>query len=252
MKINTDINILGGLPDWNLVKVFLQDSTVSDSIVAEESHYGYTNIKTNKAVSRFKRAITETLIRFNSPKSEKLIKTFIQEEGISPDCMLLLFWNASYNNDLLNYLNENVLFPALYGGRVSLSATEATACLKDMGNSEIDDWTPYTIGKVGSKYLTLLKKFGIMQGGYSKSLVNIHLSDKLFILFIYWLKAIETKSNLLQSPWIKYSFSEKQYFIERLLQKKYTRYIDLYYTGDILRIETLFDYNSIYHELTSS
>lgn len=252
MKINTDINILGGLPDWDLVKVFLDLGSKSESGEGQKSHYGYTTIKTDQAVSRFKRAIFETIINFKNDKVEILCRSIISKEGISKDALLFLFWNSSFNNELLGYLNESVLFPALLGGRVTIPATEVAACLKDMQNPEIGRWADYTLKKVASKYLTLLKKFGVMEGGNKKAIVNIYLNDKLFILFVYWVLSVEGRPNLLLSSWLKYSFSEKSYFLDRLLQKKYSRFFNLYYTGDVLRIEPLFEYNQIYNELTSS
>ncbi len=69
----------------------------------------------------------------------------------------------------------------------------------------------------------------------------------MFILFVYWLKAIESKPNLLESEWLKYCFSEKTVFIERLMQKKFTKYYQLNYTGDKLKIETEMPFSTIYH-----
>jgi hypothetical protein len=252
MKVNTDINILGGLPDWDLIKVFLKLGSKPENEVNEANHYGYTSIKTDEAVSRFKRAILETIIHFKNEKVETLCRSIISSEGVSKDGLLFLFWNSSFNNDLLGYLNDNVFFPALFGGRATIAANEVAACLKDMDNPKVSSWADYTLKKVSSKYLTLLKKFGLMEGGIKKTLVNIYLNDKLFVLFIYWLISVEGKPNLLLSSWLKYSFSEKSYFLDRLLQKKYSRFFNLYYTGDVLRIEPLFEYNQIYHELTSS
>ncbi len=86
-----------------------------------------------------------------------------------------------------------------------------------------------------------------MEGSLNKTIVHPYLSDKMFILFVYWLKAIELKTNVLVSEWLKYSFSEKSVFIERLIQKKFARYFLIHYTGDSLKIETTMPYSTIYH-----
>ena len=71
-------------------------------------------------------------------------------------------------------------------------------------------------------------------------------------MFIYWLLAFESRPNLIDSKWLNYGFTEKPVLIERLLQKKLSRYISLTYTGDNLRIETLLPYENLYHDLSES
>jgi hypothetical protein len=86
-----------------------------------------------------------------------------------------------------------------------------------------------------------------MEGSLNKTIVHPYLNDKMFILFVYWITAVENKSNLLESEWLKYSFYERPVFIERLMQKKFTKYFNILYTGDKLKIETLIPYSTIYH-----
>jgi hypothetical protein len=51
MHINSDINVLGSLPDWNLIRVFLSEDM--DSIKEKGGIHTYTAIKTDKSVKRF-------------------------------------------------------------------------------------------------------------------------------------------------------------------------------------------------------
>lgn len=252
MNFNSDINILGGLPDWNIIEA-LSNKDKDLNIVAEGIHK-YTVIKTNKSFRKYEIAVNSNLLKTKNTDIDSVLKSVIKEEGISPDSKIFLFWNASFNNQLLYTLNEEVYFPAYLSGRAALKKDEVLGCINELKSQvdKVNNWSVSLIDTLSSKYLTLLKKFGLMEGVVNKKMINTHLNDKLFILFIYWLSAIENKPNLLLSPWLKYSFSDKQYFIDRLLQKKYSRFFNLYYTGDVLRIEPLFDYNQIYHELTSS
>lgn len=249
MEINTDINILGGLPDWNLINVFLRESI--NSIRENRGIYSYTAIKTDQAVGRFERAISRTLIKFYNTDVEVLIKNMLEAENISNDSLLLLFWNASYNNELLTYLNQQVYFISFYHGRISIKADEVVACLNDLKEREasLADWSDSTKLNVASKYLTLLKKFNLMEGSLNKSIVHPYLNDKMFIHFVYWISSIEAKPNLLESDWLKYSFNEKEGFLERIMQKKFSKYFQLTYTGDKLYVETLLPYKNIYHAI---
>jgi hypothetical protein len=252
MNINSDINVLGSLPDWNLIKVFLSEDM--DSINEKGGIHTYTAIKTDKSVKRFEKAIKATLIASKKSNLGLIIRQAIKSNVTSTDTLLLLFWNASVNNELLFHLNEKVFFPAFYSGRVSIKNDEVVACIKDLKQSEKDlqKWSEITVTTTASKYLTLLKKFGLMEGSVNKSIVHPHLSDGLFVLFCYWVAAISDKPNLVDSPWLSYCFSEKQAFLDRLLQKKFSKYFNVVYTGDKLSIEPLIPYESIYEHITKS
>jgi len=252
VKINTDINVLGGLPDWNLIHVFLSEDMYS--IKEKGGIHSYTAIKTDKSVKRFERAIKATFLSFNNSNSESIFHSVIKKNAISNEVLFLLFWNASVSNALFNYLNAKVYFPALFSGRISIKNDEVVACIKDLKLSEADlkKWSEITVTTTASKYLTLLKKFGLMEGSVNKRIVHPLLSDAMFVLFAYWIAAISEKPNLVNSNWLPYCFSEKQAFLDRLLQKKFSKYFDVVYTGDNLGIEPLIPYESIYEHITKS
>jgi len=252
MTINTDINILGGLPDWNLIKHFMNDN--KESLDLHEGHGSYTSIKTDKSVKRFENAIKRALLSFKDKDLERIFNSIIKTESISKDSLLLLFWNASNNNELLNYLNESVYFPAMYSGRVGINKIEVEACLNELKQTEedISKWADSTIEVTARKYLTLLKKFGLMDGAVNKTIEHTFLNDKMFVIFLYWMLSVEQKPNILESTWLKYCFSEKQFFMERVMQKKFSRYFNLNYSGDKLKIEPIVSFENLYNELTKS
>jgi Putative inner membrane protein (DUF1819) len=244
--INSDLNILGSLPDWNLVNVFLKESIGTLRKVG--GLHTYTAIKTDKSVKRFEKAISATLIKFCNAEVEVLVRNVLDGEKITNDSLLLIFWNASFNNELLNYLNTEIYFLAFYSGRISIKQDEVVACLKDLKEreNELKKWSDSTLQTTASKYLTLLKKFHLMEGSFNKTIIHPYLNDKMFILFVYWLTTTESKSNLLDSEWLQYSFCERPVFMERLMQKKFAKYFQLNYTGDKLKIETTIPYEKIY------
>lgn len=243
--INTDLNILGGLLDLNIVRFLLTENGEKQS---------YASIKTVKSFKRYTKAIKRTLLTCTNQKLEFLIHKIIEQEGISADSLNILFWNAAVNNDLIHYLNHNVFFPAYYGGRNTIKKDEVLACLNELKQVEpsIQNWTFSTIDLTASKYLTLLKKFNLMEGSAEKTISHTILSDNSLMLFIYWILAIETKSNLLESKWLEYCFMKKEIFIQRILQKKYLKFLNLNYSGDKLTVEPIILYEKIYDELVKS
>ncbi|MBF0225337.1 MAG: DUF1819 family protein [Desulfobacterales bacterium] len=251
MNINSDINVLGSLSDFNLIISFLKENIKTSDNKVHEVQQVYSNIKTLKSFKRFKTAINNTLIKFYNPIVESLICKVINTEGISSDSLLVLFWNASINNELLNYLNQQVYFPAFYSGRVTIKTNEVVACLQELKRNEKSmlKWSDSTVNTNASKYLTLLKKFLIMKGRLNKTLERPYLNDKLLIIFVYLLLAIDSSSNLLESKWLNYCFLEKEIFIQRIMQKKFMKYFNLDYTGAKLKIETTVPYEEIYDKL---
>jgi hypothetical protein len=252
MIINTDINILGSLADFNLIPLFLHESM--RSLSQKDNYPSYTTIKTNKSIDLFEKAIKGTLLGFKNKDVGLLIQSVVEAEAVTRDSLLFLFWNASFNNELLNYLNTNVYLPAFYSGRIGIKADEVAACIIDLRLTEpyLNKWSDATINMVASKYLTLLRKFNLMEGSHSKTIVHPYLNDKMLMLFVYWHVKVHSKTNVLESPWLKYCFSEKQIFIECIMQRKFTKYIDINFTGDKLKIEPLLPYETIYHVLTQS
>lgn len=251
MIINSDINIIGGLPDFDLIIHFLNE--VGNNLESID-HQKFTWIKTTKAVKEYKRVIKKSLISFANKDVEILVKNILKAEAISPGTLLMLFLNFSYNNELLHYLNMKVYFPAMYNGRLTLKADEVAACMQELKQTEpeLQKWSVKTIKLVASKYLTVLKKFGLMEGSAYKTITPVNINDKILMHFVYWLTAIEPKSNKLKSEWLPYAFSETQLLVDRLLQKKFNQYISLAYTGDNLKIETLIPYKNLYHALNQS
>jgi len=248
MNINSDINVLGGLSDFSLISFLLNRKDKNNL------NSTYSSIKTAKSYKRFEKAINSTLLNFKNSKIELLLRDVIEKENISQSSLLLLFWNASANNELLNYLNQQVYFPALYSGRACIRKDEIVACLKELQETEpnIKKWSLTTIEVTASKYLTLLKKFNLMDGSVKKTITPPRLNDGLFIVFVYWLTAIEAKSNILSSIWLKYAFLEKDLFIQNIIQKKYMEFISLNYSGDNLKVEPVISYGEIYGKLTKS
>jgi len=252
MNINTDINILGGLLDLDLISNILNIKTENTS--ATVCNLSDTKIKSTKTLQRYEKAIKKTLIYFNDSEVKDLFVTVFTKESLSEGCLGILFLNASLNNDLLNYLNQNVFFPAYFSGRISIRKDEIIACIRDLRENEkgIKKWTDSTIDTLASKYLTLLKKFSLLEGSANKSIIHKYIDDKQLVLFIYWLTKIETKANILESKWLAYCLMDKESFVQRVLQKKLMKYINVLYSGDSLKLETIISYKDIYNELTKS
>lgn len=244
--------MLGSIGDLSIIELFLKQ--IGKSPEVKKSQQSSTNIKTERSYSRYQKAITHTLLSFPNKNVESLIRTAINTESITKDTLLLLFWNASYNNELLRYLNLNVFFPALYSGRAMLRNDEVVACLKELKQLEpsLQKWTEKTITTTASKYLTLLKKFNLLEGRINKTITHHHMSTKAFILFIYWLRAVDPKPNILSSEFLLYSFMETEILLKQSLLPLFKKWFQVTFTGDRLTISPTLSYEEVYHELIHS
>ena len=249
MKINTNINILGGLPDWSLIQYYYENQKSGE---INNNGKIFSSIKTDKSIKRFERAIRETFLSFKNKNLECLFDSLITKEHISRDTLIFLFWNASLNNDLLHFINSSVFFTAFFAGRISIRNDEVVACINELRNKELElkEWTENTIKTTASKYLTLLKKFGLLEGGQTKNILHPFLSEKMFVIFVYWIVSVSEKSNIMNSPWLPYGFMENETFIHRLKQRQFAAYFNIYFTGDNLKIEPILKYSDIYDAIT--
>lgn len=249
MNINTDINILGSITDYHLIINYIKAAENQNNTGA--GFQSYSNVKTTKSFARYEAAINSTLLKYKSTAVEDLIKSVLKNEEISFISMLLLFWNVSYNNEFMHYLNGKVLFPAFYSGRIGIKKDEVVACIKDLRTKEsaLKKWTESTINVTATKYISFLAKVGLMKGKRDKIFSHHYVDDKLFVIFVYWLLAIETKPNVLKSQWLQYSLMEKNTFTERMIQNTFRKYFSFQYYGDNLRIEPILKYEELYDSL---
>lgn len=251
-NINSDINILVGLSDFRLAGFLLQKNSQTE--FENQSTQIISGIKTQKSLKRFEKAIQTSLIHFSNPSVAALIQSVLLGDRNEQEISRVLFWNASFNNELLDYLNRNLYFPALYGGRAAIKSDESLACLQDLKLSEpgLQKWADSTITTTASKYLMLLKKFNLMEGRLKKTLSAPAINDHLLILFVYWIVAVDPNANLLESRWLIYSFMEKELFVQLVMQKKFMKFWNVTYSGDKLRLEPTLKHEELYDELAKS
>lgn len=249
--INTDVNILGGLPNWDLLIDAINQKWNSRDA---SNHKSSTHIKTEKSISRFLSSINKTFLTFSDNRIEELYRSPLTSEGINDDTLMMLFWNSSRNNTLIQMMNDQVFFPAMFSGRSSIRNQDVTSFLNELKHTSevVNGWGKSTLETTASKYLTLLMKFKLLSEGPKRVFQIPYFSDKLFITFVYWLTAAENGSNLINSNWINYSFSERQLFLDRLLQPKFSKYVDITYSPSSMKIKSLMDYSLLHHELSKT
>ena len=92
MDINTDINILGGMPDYNLIRIYIAGEAKDKS--TSEVQMQYTSIKTEKAFKRFRKAIDVSMNRFKNDNLKQMLQMLCSEQELDETMLLMFFWNS--------------------------------------------------------------------------------------------------------------------------------------------------------------
>lgn len=223
-KYNSSINIVGSIPDY---------ATMIDYIVATQCASDGSDMfvfRTAKATSRFKKAVSDGFLSFASDAHKELFLSALSNVEISnEEKMMVLFWQFAYCNQLFSEITDNVFLRALYSGRTSISKSDVLAFLRHLKLQKGDElpFSDSTIDTISSKYLTLLKKFGLADGTLIKEIRAPHISSNLFVYLVRFALTAYPDDNTLNNPMFRFSFLEPPTIINRLKTIEYIPYWDM-------------------------
>ena len=231
-KISADINLIGGIDDLRLVKKLIEGT--DDHLLVS---------RTKKSFERNKKAIEKNILSYKSENHKVLFENGMKNKECGIDTFKILFWQTCLNNKLFDMISNDVFFKYYFNGKVSIETREIEAYLNDQySNNEVyNSWSASTKKIIGSKYLSYLKKLGLVDGKVKKMISPIHTNDKELCFFIYLLDASEVMSNnILDRKLEQYCLMSNEVFIERLKKLANQEFINFEYTGDRLTVNTLY------------
>lgn len=249
MIYNTDINIVGSIPDYHLIykalpMLFREDETLNKILVTDNEF----NLRTEKSRKRFLSALNSAFVNENNG-----VNSFIGELLDTPNIEdkskgIILFWVFSINNKLFRELNQNVFFKYYYQGRAELPATDIQAYLKDLISKTPElkgKWSETTIKTISSKYLTVLKKLGLLEGSGKKTFCYVSVSDELITSLIHVYTLLEQQgNNFLGHDFSNWFFVSQESILERLKKIGKKDWIKMNFTGSKLKVESAFESNN--------
>lgn len=216
-KYNSTVNVIGGVPDYMSMIDFINCEcgyTSSDTF----------NFRTSKATSRFKKAVVDAFIAFETePHKNIFLDALNSNEFTNEEKLIIMFWQFVFCNRLFAEITDNVFLRALYSGRTSISASDVEAFMKHLKLKSPDDmsWSDSTIKTTASKYLTVLKKLGFADGKIQKSIRSPHISSSLFIYLVKFALSAYPETANLNNPMFRFSFLDNQSIINRLKTIEY-------------------------------
>ena len=253
MKYNTDINIIGSIPDYHLIYSALplleKGDDLFNSLVVNNEY----NFRTEKSRKRFLFSLNSAFIT-NNIELNNFIKILLEHfNGDEKSQALILFWNFSINNQLFFDITKDVFLKYYYQGRIELPKNDVEAYLKDLihSNEELKGkWSKKTIETISSKYLTVLKKLHILEGSRKKLFCFVRVSDEMLAIFIHlYLCRNDRNHNLIEDDFSIFGFVSKEQLLERLKVIGRKDWIKMNYTGSIRRVENVFNSKNIINGL---
>lgn len=250
LDYNTDINIIGSIPDYFLIYkalplVYGKDERAFQILVTQNEF----NLRTEKSRKRFLTVLYSAFVTENqeiNDLTQQLLTHYSQDEE---SMAILLFWVFSINNKLFYKLNNELFVKYYLQGRAEFPVTTVEAYLKDLIANDPQlkgQWSESTIQTIASKYLTVLKKLHLLEGTQKKRFKHIRINDELFACFIHLtLLFTEHTNNLLNEDFLKFCFSSEEGILERLKKIGKKDWIKMNYSVTILKVEPMFNSNTI-------
>jgi len=256
-KINTNINIIGGIPNYDIIYDVLRllaENVPTENInelIIVNNKYG---IRTEEARARFLRVIKSAFWQFKNSEHETLIRLLFKSEGFEKTKSFTLFWMLGINNTLFESITKQAFFQAYFSGRIQIKNDEIIAYLRHERetNPVIQKWSDTTIKTVASKYLTFLKKIDFLKGRQKKEFKYIQVDNNSLIYFFYLIKAVEpNQPDMFKSRYIDFLFIEKASLLNILKKAVFADFFDIQTTGADLKIDLKFDYGEIVDAISS-
>lgn len=241
---NSDINIIGGIPDYQLIfkaiELYTSGKAAMEDAIIKHNEFDF---KTEKARKRFLSAITSTFLNFQNKDHEELITTLFTHNMSLETKQLILFWQFSLSNRLFFEISRDVFVKSYFSGRVSFPKEDIVAYMKELvaNTAELKDkFSDKTIDTIASKYLTVLKKLDLIEGRQKKTFKHIQVSNDALVIFIHLLKTIDPSgSDILKNKYLSLSMISQDSFSERAKQLAKKDLINMSFNGVALKIETI-------------
>lgn len=241
MNYNTDINIIGSIPDYTLIykaieKHASQDGELEKLIITDNEF----DFRTEKSRKRFVSVLYSAFLTFKTPAHQVLIEDIFKSDVSLFTKQLALFWQFSIVNTLFFEINNNVFIKNYFFGRVAFPKEDIEAYIKEMisKNPELKDkWSKLTIETIASKYLTILKKLDLVEGSVKKKFKHLQISNEALLIFIDLVLTVEPEcSNFFDVKLFPLCFISKENFLIRAKELAGKDLIEFSYNGTSLKI----------------
>jgi len=256
---NTHLNIIAGIPDLSLInevlkyskgekKITVPDGTINDLC----NRYG---IRTQKAMARFIRAINKTYNVYENSNHQQLFQKLIGNDNFSSVKSSVLFFQMAINNSLFYDMTINVYCKQYFAGKLHTQIDNYYTYIDSLRENHVDinNWSDSTIKIISSKYLTLLKKFGLLEGKAKKTFKSVMLDDLTLVCLIYLIKSLDDGTlNIFESRYFPLFLMSREIFLKQVKNIAKVDYFEITTLGYDLRIDLKYSFQEIIDVLTKN
>lgn len=232
---DSGVNVMGSIPDYNVMLDY-----ISDTYGTTDGSTGAFEFRSEKSFKRFVSAIETCVLKFENDGHRQMFFEAIADKGFSvQERLMVLFWQLTYANKLFCRITSDVFMKAVYSGRVTIQAEEITSFLRFIKETEPGElqWTDQTLKTSASKYLTILKKIGLVEGRVQKTIVHPLITNSLFVYFIRFVQQIVPADRTLHNPYMVFAFNDEPGIISRLKKIDNIPYWDISQIGTEIMID---------------
>lgn len=246
---STDLNIIAGISDFRLIE------DVTKLRALEPKHVRFSDItpnrygiRTDKAFERFIASIDKCFLKFKNDDHQQLFLSAFKENEKIISTEGVLFFHLAINDRLFSELTINIFIKMYDSGREIILPDNFLEHLIYLRSSQptVSKWSDSTIQLLASKYLTLLRKLGFLEGKLIKKIRPIYWNDPTLVYFVYLIKAVDIETvNFLKTPYFPLLFMDKDTFVKRIKDIAKTGIFGITSLGYDLRFDMKYSYKEI-------
>ncbi|NOQ74048.1 MAG: DUF1819 family protein [Crocinitomix sp.] len=251
MKYNTDINSFGGIQDYHMIHESLRsylnnEKDLKDRMI-KDNIFG---IRTEEGRGRFYRGIKSSILKFNNENHKAIYNAFFNPINNTYPYNFMIFWQLVLNNKLFRKITSDLYLKFYFNGKAAITSDDVLSFIMHL--KEVDEefkalnYTKKTIEPVASKYLTVLKKLGFLDGAQKKEFKHVQVSDSALTVYLYLMNAAQPEiRNQLMNDFQVFSFISPESFPERIKKIAQKGWIGMTYSGTNLGVQPIIEYKDL-------
>ena len=145
--INSDINIIGGIPDFSLIEATLVQFAKGkgrvdlNELLVTNNAFDFRTESTRK---RFLYAILRNILVFANDQHKQLIESLFGSPGLDSLKHRVVFWQLLVGNSLFKAISKDVYAKIYFSGRTMLASSEVYAYLAEARTAYLSDTSAST------------------------------------------------------------------------------------------------------------
>ena len=242
---DTSINVIGGLKDCSIIHQAITSFFDNGNAFDEKN----TRLRTERSRMRIEHAVKEGFLKFHNQDHRDLIKSLFQNSAPGNELELVLYWQFALNNSLFRVVSSDLFMKTYFSGRTGIGKDDVVAYLKEIVPHDVEmkpKWSENTISTLATKYLNLLTKLNLIEGGRVKLFRYVKPTSEQIVIFLYFAKLFEPgNSDISTNGFLPLSFVPQEDFHRRLKRLSLKGLFNMDMNGVALKVELTYGYKEI-------